>query len=284
MTTRANSQTESGSQGNYFLVTPDLAGTHRSGRTRLIEPELELLAVGSLNTPPGNQSADCQINSHAQAEQTGLTAAARETDRLPAQVAGQTDQLGVGGVVQLNVQSDSRRSGIMPLVTSEVDNMERLDNVRNPPSDGQDALDPEVVVMEPSPTMYSENNLPRSVEASRFKAVVVRATGLRTQIQKSFKNMNGIIVEIQEIEKEEEENDEDEYTTKLWKQVSEEYNKLMVNKSAHEDLVAQVRVMCGYMLEGQADLSGSNKVVRDAREALGKIEAAEDGLQKSVKD
>ena len=44
----------------------------------------------------------------------------------------------------------------MPL-TSEVDNMERLDNTRNPPSDGQDVLDPEVVVMEPSPTMYSED-------------------------------------------------------------------------------------------------------------------------------
>ena len=39
----------------------------------------------------------------------------------------------------------------MPLVTSEVDNMEKLDDDGNPPSDGQDALDPEVVVMEPSP-------------------------------------------------------------------------------------------------------------------------------------
>ena len=192
MSTRANSQSqrESGSQSNYFLVTPDLAGTHRSGRTRLGEPELGLLAVGSLNTPPENQSSDCQINSHAQAE-LGLTAAARETDRLRAQVAGQTDQLGGQGVVQLSVQSGDRWSGIMPL-TSEVDNLERLDSIRNTPSDGREVLDPEVVVMEPSPTIYSEDHLPRSVEASRFKAVVVKATGLRTQIQKAFKNMNGI--------------------------------------------------------------------------------------------
>ena len=146
-TTRV-SRTESGS-GNYFLVSPDLAGTHRSGRTRLIEPEVEVLATGNLNTPSGTQPADCQVNSHAQTEQTGLTAAACETDRLLAQVAGQTDQLLVGGVVQLNVQSGDRRSGIMPL-TSEVDNMERLDNARIPPSDGQDVLHPEVVVMEPS--------------------------------------------------------------------------------------------------------------------------------------
>ena len=103
----------------------------------------------------------------------------------------------------MNMHSDSRRS-----VTSEVDNMEKLDD-QNPPSDGQDVLDPEVVVMEPSPTIYDANKLPRSVEACRFRAVVVRATGLRTQIQKSFKNMNRIIIEIEEVEKEDEENDED---------------------------------------------------------------------------
>ena len=58
----------------------------------------------------------------------------------------------VGEVVQLGVNSDSDRSGRMPLVTSEtVENMEKLDD-QNPPSDGQDVLDPEVVMMEPSPT------------------------------------------------------------------------------------------------------------------------------------
>ena len=50
------------------------------------------------------------------------------------------------------MNSDSDRSGRMPLVTSEtVENMEKLDD-QNPPSDGQDVLDPEVVMMEPSPT------------------------------------------------------------------------------------------------------------------------------------
>ena len=80
--------------------------------------------------------------------------------------------------------------------------------------------------MEPSPTQYDATKLPKTVEASSFRAVVVRATGLRTQIQKSFKNMNRIITEIEEVEKEDEENDEDEYTSGLWKQISDEYNKL----------------------------------------------------------
>ena len=157
MPTRANnqSQRESGSQNNYFLVTPELAGTHRSGRSRLGQTELGLLAVESLNTPPDNRSADCQINSHAQAE-PGLTAGARETDRLEPQVAGQTDQLVGQGAVQLLTQCGERWSGIMPL-TGEVDNQERLESIRNTPkntpSDGQ--VDPEVLVMEPSPTIYS---------------------------------------------------------------------------------------------------------------------------------
>ena len=174
----------------------------------------------------------------------------------------------------------------MPL-TGEVDNLERLESIRNTPrntpSDGQ--VDPEVLVMEPSPTIYSEDHLPRSVEASRFRAVVVKATGLRTQVHKAFKNMNGMIDEIKEIEQTEDENDEDsDYTLNLWRQVGEEFNKLMQNKSAHEDLVAKVRVMCGYMLEGHTELTVATKVQKDAKEALAKIEAAEDGLDKGIKD
>ena len=170
----------------------------------------------------------------------------------------------------------------MPL-TGEVDNLETLERIRNTPSDGQ--VDPEVLVMEPSPTIYSEDHLSRSVEASRFRAVAVKATGLRTQVHKAFKNMNGMIDEIKEIEQTEDENDEDsDYTLNLWRQVGEEFNKLMQNKSAHEDLVAKVRVMCGYMLEGHTELTVATKVQKDAKEALAKIEAAEDGLDKGVKD
>ena len=96
--------------------------------------------------------------------------------------------------------------------------------------------------------------------------------------------MNRIITEIEEVEKEDEENDEDEYTSSLWKQISDEYNKLKVNRSAHEDLVAQIRVMCGYMMESRASLPNSAKIVKDARDALEKIETAENLLEKNVVD
>ena len=59
--------------------------------------------------------------------------------------------------------------------------------------------------------------------------------------------------------------------------MGEEFNKLMQNKSAHKDLVAKVRVMCDYMLEGHTELAVASKVQKDAKEALAKID-------KGVKD
>ena len=65
------SRTESGS-GDYFLVLPDLAGVHRSGKTRLVAPESQGLAAENLNILSGSQPADCQKNSlPAQAELSG---------------------------------------------------------------------------------------------------------------------------------------------------------------------------------------------------------------------
>ena len=79
MDTRAEIQNQSrgqpGRESNYFLVRPELAGSHMSGRIRLGQTEQELLAVESLNTPPDNRSADCQI---AQ-DESGLSAGTIET-------------------------------------------------------------------------------------------------------------------------------------------------------------------------------------------------------------
>ena len=126
--------------------------------------------------------------------------------------------------------------------------------------------------------------MPRSVEASRFKTVVVKATGLRTQVHKSFKNLGEMIEEIKEIEQAEDNNEEEsDYFLNLWAQVEKEFKKVMENKSAHEDLVAKVRLMCGYMLEGYIEGTVATKVQGDAKEALNKIEKAEEGLDKDIK-
>ena len=60
--------------------------------------------------------------------------------------------------------------------------------------------------------------------------------------------MDRIITELEDLEKEDEDNDG------LWKQISDEYGKLKLNRSAHEDLVAPIRIMCGYMMETRGNL------------------------------
>ena len=65
-------------------------------------------------------------------------------------------------------------------------------------------------------------------EASRFKTVVVKATGPRPQVHKSFKNLGDMIEEIKDIEQTEKDNEEEsDYLLNLWTQVGEEFKKLM---------------------------------------------------------
>ena len=139
----------------------------------------------SLNTPPNSRTADCQITQ----DESGLSAGTIETPPEQ-QVAGQTGNIVGQGAGQLLTECGEGWSGRMP-VTGEADNQERLVNDRETamtkPSDGR--VGQEVQIIEPSPTAYNEDNLPRSVEASRFKTVVVNATSLRTQIHKSFRNL-----------------------------------------------------------------------------------------------
>ena len=293
MDTRGDIQNQSrgqpGRQSNYFLVRPELAGSHRSGRLRLGQTEQELPAVGSLNTPPNSRPADCQTTQ----DESGLAAGTIETPPRQ-QVAGQTGNIVGQGVGQLLAECGEGLSGRMPVI-GEADNQERLVNERETvmtkPSDGRVGQQgdgrvgqQEVQIVEPSPTTYSEDNMPRSVEASRFKMVVVKAQSLRTQILKSFRNLGEYIEEIKELEPVETNNvEESDYFLNIWADAEKEFKKVIEIKSAHEDLVNKVRLMCGYMLEGYVEGTVATKVQGDAKEALNKIEKAEEGLDNDIK-
>ena len=139
-------------------------------------------------------------------------------------------------------------------------------------------------VVRPSPTAYSEDNMPRTVEASRFRMVVLKAQSLRTQMLKLFENMEVYIEEIKELEPEESNKaEESEYFLKRWADVDKEFKKVEELKAEHEDLVNKVRLMCGYMLDGCEEGAVATKVQGDAREALNKIEKAEKEVEKNVK-
>ena len=105
-------------------------------------------------------------------------------------------------------------------------------------------------VVRTSPTVYSEDNMPRTVEASRFIMVVLKAQGLRTRMLKLFENMEGYIEEIKELDPEESNKaEESEYFLKRWADVDEQFKKVEKLKAEHEDLVSKVRLMCGFILK-----------------------------------
>ena len=59
---------------------------------------------------------------------------------------------------------------------------------------------------------------------------------------------------------------------------------MKTNRSVHEELIAQIRIMCGFMMETRGNLPNAAKIVKDAREALDKAEEAEKLLEKSVSE
>ena len=208
---------------DYFTVEPDLAGVSRSGKKRLVPPESEELAAESLTNLPGNQSADCQENFvPALAGVSGLNTAGSTASRLVTQVAGGSGQLRDKEVVQLVGTSESDRSDSMSETTED---NEKLDDAP-PPSVGEDDLETEVIVVEASPTHFDASKLPKTINAGSFRAIVVRATGYRTQIQKSLSNMDRIIAELEELEKEDDDNDDDDFVDGLWKEIGDEYSKV----------------------------------------------------------
>ena len=232
------SQEQPGRQSNYFQVRLELAGSHRSGRLRPGQTEQE---VPGLNTPLNSRPADCQNT------RDELRLAAGTIETPPGQqVAGQTCNIVDQGVDQSLVECGERLSGRMSVIDDEVEN-QRMTN----PSDGRigqqgdgRAGQQDVQIVGPSPTTYSEDNMPRSVEASRLKMVVVKAQSLRAQILKSFRNLGEYIEEIKELEPVETNKvEESDYFLNIWADAEKEFKKVIEIKSAHEDLVNKVRLM-----------------------------------------
>ena len=124
------------------------------------------------------------------------------------------------------------------------------------------------------------NQLPRTVEAGKFRGVGIRAQSLRTQIQKGLNNMGRCIAQLVELEKEEEDSDGDEYIEGLYKEIGTEHSKVKVNLSEHETLTSQTRTMCGFIIGSQSNLQNAQKVRGDAIYALAKAEEAERLVEK----
>ena len=149
---------------------------------------------------------------------------------------------------------------------------------------GNDDLENDVIILEASPTHFDASKLPKTINAGSFRAIVVRAHGYRTQIQKGLSNMDRHIVELEELEKEGDDNESYDFVDGLWKEVGDEYIKVKNNRSGHEELISQIRIMCGFIMETRSNLPNAAKILKEAREALDKAEEAEKLIEKSVSE
>ena len=279
MDTRGSDQNQRqpGRQSNYFQVRPELAGSLRSGRLRpdlteqqvtgLINP-LNQQQVTGVNSPLNRRPADCQNTSN----ELRLTVCQNTSDEL--------------GLVTGIIESPSEQQGegqTCNIIDQAVDQSvvecgER--RMSTDPGDGPVGQQGDIMT---SPTTYSEDNMPRTVEATRFKMVVLKAQSLRTQMAKLSENIEGYIEEIKELESEDN-TEESEYFLKRWADADREFKKVEEIKAEHEGLVTKIRLMCGFMMStGHEDGAVATKVQGDAKEALDNIEKAEKEVDTNVR-
>ena len=162
MDNRDSEQTErqSSQQSNYFQVRPELAGSLRSGRLR---PDLTEQQVSGVNSPLNSGPADCQNISN----ELRLTACQNISDELGL----------VTGIIEApsEQQVEDQAYNIINQATDQsvIECEERRMSGPGDGTVGQQVTSPTRRMPGPgdvtSPTAYSEDNMPRTVEASRFK-------------------------------------------------------------------------------------------------------------------
>ena len=175
------------------------------------------------------------------------------------QVAGESDSLQQTEVAH----SDEARES----VTSDPGS-EKIES--DTPSNMGDSDKDDVQIVEESPTNFDVNQLPRTIEARKFRGVGVRAQSLRTQIQKGLNNMDRCIAQLVELEKEGDDSDGDEFIEGLYKEIGTEHSKVKVNLSEHETLTSQTRTMCGFIIETRSTLANAQKIKGRCNRSLGK--------------
>ena len=96
--------------------------------------------------------------------------------------------------------------------------------------------------------------------------------------------MDKRVVELEELEKEGDDSENDDFVDNLWKEVGEEMVKVKSNLTGHEELTSHIRVMCGFMIETRSNLPHAVKIISEARVALDKAEKDEKLIEKRVSE
>ena len=128
-----------------------------------------------------------------------------------------------------------------------------------------------------SPTVFDGKTMPRTVGASSFTMTVLKAQGLKKRITKITGNIEEYIEDIKEMEADG--TTDSNHYFKRWEESNREFNRIEDLKAEHEDLVTQVRLMCGYLVN-----TGTGDTKSDAEAALVDIEEAEKEVDTKVRN
>ena len=96
--------------------------------------------------------------------------------------------------------------------------------------------------------------------------------------------MDKRIVELEELEKEGDDSENDDFVDNLWKEVGEENVKVKNHLTGHEELTSHICIMCGFMIETRSNLPNAVKIISEARAALDKAEENEKLIEKRVSE
>ena len=128
-----------------------------------------------------------------------------------------------------------------------------------------------------SPTVFDGKTMPRTLGASSFIMTVLKAQGIKGRITKITGNIEEYIEDIKEMEADG--TTDSDYYFKRWEESNREFNRIEDLKTEHEELVSQLRLMCGYLV-----INGTEEIKRSAKASLLEIQEAENEVDKTVRE
>ena len=245
MDSSEQNESQPGQQNDYFQVRLELAGSLRSGKQR-----------SDVNQRESSNSRRIRSNGGQTNDETGLVTEIIDAS-VQNQAGNQALDISSQAVDQSVIECGERRRSYITATTP----IRRM-------TDNHE---------ENSPTAYDPKRMPRTLGASSFTMTVLRAQGIRTQIRKISGNIEEYIEDIKEMEAEG--TVESNHFFKRWEESNREFNRIEELKNQHEELVSQVRLMCGYLIS-----TGTEETKSDATEELARIETAETDVDTRVKE
>ena len=108
----------------------------------------------------------------------------------------------------------------------------------------------EVVIIEPSPTNFNPDKMPKTVQSNVFTCAKQQAYSNRVRIFMTLEQCDSKVKDLQEMEEERgEDESEDEYARDIREDLSEDMKKIKVYMEAHTEFSHNLGLMASYIMD-----------------------------------